>query len=299
MMGSDFRQSPEYQKLLKNFHTKIEELGDGSVRYVQRLLVFPLFKFLLIQGVKDPKALSGAYHVVKKYRCIFSKIAPRITKESSEAANWEHALNEHGYQWDKSAVVPTKTVLVNLEMTEAELLTQMKSKTRYNIRLAERRGVTTEVVDGTSILQTSSYANKFYDIYKQNCRRLKMGTPKRSVLDKIIEAFGDKLFIVCGYLKDGEVGAVALYIVANDTVSYQMNGSTDAGRHDLATNLVVWQGMCEGKRRGCQWFDFEGIDDGRYNVKKWEGFSRFKTGFGGEVVTLIGSYIKKWAFLKS
>jgi lipid II:glycine glycyltransferase (peptidoglycan interpeptide bridge formation enzyme) len=57
--------------------------------------------------------------------------------------------------------------------------------------------------------------------------------------------------------------------------------------------------MLEGKARGCRWLDFDGIYDERYPMtKEWEGFGQFKQGFGGRVVTYLGSYRKWWPFLK-
>jgi len=57
--------------------------------------------------------------------------------------------------------------------------------------------------------------------------------------------------------------------------------------------------MLEGKRRGCRWFDFDGLYDERYQpTEAWQGFTRFKLGFGGQETTYMGSYVKRWPFLK-
>jgi lipid II:glycine glycyltransferase (peptidoglycan interpeptide bridge formation enzyme) len=88
----------------------------------------------------------------------------------------------------------------------------------------------------------------------------------------------------------------------SDQLQTLMNGSTAKGRHEFATNLVVWEGILEGKRRGCRWFDFDGVRDERYRYTKdenWEGVTRFKVGFGGEEVTYLGAYIKRLPFLKA
>jgi lipid II:glycine glycyltransferase (peptidoglycan interpeptide bridge formation enzyme) len=107
-------------------------------------------------------------------------------------------------------------------------------------------------------------------------------------------------FWIYAYVNSGELGAVASFVVNGDTISYQMNGSTAKGRHDFATNLVVWEGMVEGKRRGCRWFDFDGVSDERYPklVEDWKGFGRFKAGFGGEEITYLGTYVKWLPFLR-
>jgi lipid II:glycine glycyltransferase (peptidoglycan interpeptide bridge formation enzyme) len=118
-------------------------------------------------------------------------------------------------------------------------------------------------------------------------------------MENFFKTFGQNLFVVLTYAASGEPAAVASFVVSVDTVSYQMNGSTEKGRHDFATNLTVWEGMREGKRRGCRWFDFDGIYDERYEEDEdWKGFSRFKLSFGGQEVTYLGSYIKRLPFLK-
>ena len=106
--------------------------------------------------------------------------------------------------------------------------------------------------------------------------------------------------MVYACLAGGEIAAVGAYVVAGDTIYYQMNGSTEKGRQEFAPYTVVWEGMLEGKRRGCRWFDFDGIFDERFAKaqKKWKGFSRFKTGFGGVEVTYLGSFSKWFPFLK-
>jgi lipid II:glycine glycyltransferase (peptidoglycan interpeptide bridge formation enzyme) len=127
-----------------------------------------------------------------------------------------------------------------------------------------------------------------------------MKSQPRKELEALVETFQDDFFVAYGYGSSGETDAVASYVVTGDTVLYQMNGSTERGRRDFATCLVVWEGILEGKRRGCQWFDFDGIFDGRFAraQKSWQGFSRFKVGFGGHEVTYLGSFNKWLPFLK-
>ncbi len=297
-MVSDFRQSLGYQALMKQGGCVIADLGGGQVGYVARLRFLPFVSMLVIQSVEDPIALSLADEVSRRYRSLFIKIAPKAILSSNEASVWEKALSEHGYSWDRSGVAPTKTIIVDLGLPETDILSQMKPKTRYNVRLSERRGVTTRVVDGRTVSSNIQDCDEFYTVYSQNCQRIGMKSSRR-VIENIITTFGENLFVVYAYVSGGELAAVASFIVTDDTVWYQMNGSTEKGRHDFATNLVVWEGMLEGKRRGCRWFDFDGVRDDRYKEDEdWKGFSRFKAGFGGREVTYLGSYIKRLPFIK-
>jgi lipid II:glycine glycyltransferase (peptidoglycan interpeptide bridge formation enzyme) len=298
-MREDLRQCPEYQEFLRRFGgTRIQDLGDGQVGYVMRLRWLPFVKMMVIQGVTEPAILSEADRVARRHLALFIKVAPKVTLGSKEASRWEQKLKEHGYSRDKSSIAPTKTLIVDLCASEDDLLMQMKSKTRYNVRLSQRRGVTTEAINGGALARNDSKLDAFHSVYAQNCRRIGMRALPRKWFQKFFRIFDENLFVVLAYASSGEHGAVTCYMVTGDTVWYEMNGSTEAGRRDFATNRAVWEGMLEGKRRGCSWLDFDGIYDERYDDEAWQGFSRFKLGFGGKEVTYLGSYVKWLPFLK-
>ncbi|MDY7076523.1 MAG: peptidoglycan bridge formation glycyltransferase FemA/FemB family protein [Chloroflexota bacterium] len=298
-MSTDLRQCPEYQELLRRFgRVVVEELGEGQVGYIMRMRLLPFVRMTVIQRVKDPFVLSKADQISRRYRTIFAKIAPEVVVGSEGAALWEEKLKEHGYSRDKSSIVPTKTLIVDLVASEDDLLMQMKSKTRYNIRLSQRRGVTTEVVSGRAITKNDKYLDEFHTVYQQNCQRIGIRAAPRKWFRRLFQMFDENLFVVYAYVISGEPAAVACYMVTADTVWYEMNGATEEGRHDFATNRVVWEGMLEGKKRGCRWLDFDGVYDERYDDEDWKGFTRFKVGFGGEEVTYLGSYVKWLPFLK-
>lgn len=297
-MNTDLRQCKEYQEFLCGFGGCFEDLGGGEVGYITRLWFFPFLKIMIVQAVSDPLILSRVDHMCRRYRMISVRVLPKAIVGTEQAAIWDQELREHGYSLDKYSIAPTKTVVVDLALGEEDLLSQMKSKTRYNVRLAERRGVKVEVVDGITIGQNLKYLDEFHSVYSQNSKRIGVGSAPKEWFGKLFETFGQNLFVVYAYLSSGEIGAVGCYIVTEDTVWYQMNGTTEAGRKDFAANIVVWEGMLEGKRRGCKWYDFDGIYDERYDDDTWKGFSRFKLGFGGVEITYLGSYIKKFPFLK-
>jgi lipid II:glycine glycyltransferase (peptidoglycan interpeptide bridge formation enzyme) len=299
-MNKDLFQSPAYQEIFRQVGWIVEDLGGGQVGYVMRLKFLPLVSVMGIPRIEDPIALSLADQVVRRYRSLVVRVAPKVIVGSNEAALWEKELRAHGYAWDTSAMVPTKTAVLDLGLSEMDLLGQMKPKTRYNIGLSQRRGVTTKVVKGDTIAKNVNYLDEFYTVYHQNCQRIGIKSMPRKQIEMLFKTLGENLFVLYVYVNSGELGAVASFIVNGDTLLYQMNGSTAKGRQDFATNLVVWEGMLEGKRRGCRWFDFDAVRDERYPKldEDFKGFSRFKAGFGGEEVTYLGTYIKRLPFLK-
>jgi lipid II:glycine glycyltransferase (peptidoglycan interpeptide bridge formation enzyme) len=299
-MNKDSLQSPAFQEFFRQIGWIVEDLGGGQVGYVMGMRFLPLVSVMGIMRVEDPIALSLADRVVRQYRSLVVRVAPKVIVGSNEAVLWEKELRAHGYAWDTFALVPPKTLVLDLGLSEMDLLGQMKPKTRYNIRLSQRRGVTTKVVNGDTIAKNINHLDEFYTVYHQNCQRIGIKSMPRKQIEMVFKTHGENLFVLYVYVNSGELGTVASFIVNGDTLLYQWNGSTAKGRHDFATNLVVWEGMLEGKRRGCRWLDFDGVRDERYPKldENWKGFSRFKAGFGGEEVTYLGTYIKRLPFLK-
>lgn len=144
-MNTDWFQSPAYQEILRQAGRSIvecivEDFGRGQVGYVVRPKFLPLVSVMQIPGIEDPIALSLADQVARRYRSLVVWVAPKITVGSKEAALWEQALRAHGYAWYTSAIAIAKTRVLELGLSERDLLGQMKPKTRYNIRLSQRRG---------------------------------------------------------------------------------------------------------------------------------------------------------------
>jgi len=298
-MTADMRQSQQFQELMRKFGHTVEDLGGGQVSYIMRMKFFSRVNILVILRAEDPIVLSAADKISRRYHSLIVKVAPRIHLGGQEASLWEKELRQHKYSLDKSPVAPTKTLILDLGQSESDLLGQMKPKTRYNIGLSKRRGVTAQVIDGSDFETNGTYFDEFYTVYCENCRRIGTNSLPRAWLEMSAKAFQKDLYVVLTRINNSEVAAVNSFVVTGDTVTYLINGSTEKGRHDFATNLAVWEGMLEGKRRGCKWFDFDGVHDERFKrTEEWEGFTRFKAGFGGEEITYLGSYGKWLPFLR-
>jgi hypothetical protein len=293
-MNSDMRQSPEYQELLRRLGSRVEAVGGEQAAYLSRIIPLPRPTWMVIQRAWDPAVLAPAAQAARRWWAVSIKVAPQAIPGSPEAGAWETALREHGYRPDKIPIAPTKTIRVPLGFSETDLLGQMKSKTRYNIRLSQRRGVCVRVLDGKQIGHSPADFDAFYHFFQSGNRLVRLTTGSRRPYEALFKAFGEKVFVVFAYIGRGELGAVATYMVTGDTVWYQLNRTTAEGRRDFAANLAVWEGMREGQRRGCRWFDFDGVYDERFPDEAWKGFSRFKAGFGGEEVAYLGSYVKWW-----
>jgi peptidoglycan pentaglycine glycine transferase (the first glycine) len=299
IMHRDYRQSKGFQELSRSGGATVVDLGGGDVGYVLSPKFLPWLRILIAPYVHDPESLAAADEWSRRCRAVFVNLVPQVVAGSEGAERWQRALDGHRYSVARLGSAPTKTLMLELDPDADELLRGMKEKTRYNIRLAERRGVTAEVLDGRAVLGDGGRFDEFYSVYEQNCRRVGTKSQPHQTLRQFVGGLQEDVFAVFAR-SGGETAAVALCVLNDGTAVYEMNGSTEGGRKAFAPTLVMWKAILEAKRRGCRRFDFGGTFDGRYQKAQevWKGFSQFKAGFGGLEVTYLGSFVKWLPFLR-
>lgn len=190
--------------------------------------------------------------------------------------------------WQKSEVdvQPRHTLRLDLGLSEEELLAQMHHKTRYNIRLGERRRVQVEFeqtcVSVDSFVRLSgdvSARQPFHyhppDYYEALCRVL--GTAK--MLELAVARF------------ETEVLAVLWLVSFGDTVTYVHGASSSQQRGLMAPQVLQWASIQRARARGARWYDFFGVAPHDASADHaWAGITRFKEGFGGQRVTYLGAH---------
>jgi len=294
-VSDDYRQCKAYQNQAVMRKEGLVPLGS-EVGYTLRVVL--LLKTLIAPRVKDLAILEIMEEQIEKCRPGIMVVAPKVEAGGPEAEAWDKKFRLFGYSPAGGGVAPTKTLEVSLGEPEEEILAQMASRTRYNIRLAERRGVNINIYSGQEELATPGLFDEFFTVYHENCKRVKIASESKKNLRLLLESFQDDAILIHAHFENS-ICAVASLVVSGDSVTYYVNGSTEVGRKNFAPNLVVWEGMKAGKSKGCKWFDFDGIFDERYpGQKEWEGFTRFKKGFGGVERTYIGSFMKWFPMLK-
>ena len=177
----------------------------------------------------------------------------------------------------KNSFVPAKTIQIDLQKSENELLSRCKAKTRYNIGLAKRRGV---------IVKRSADISRFCDLCKSASRERGMWLPQDSEIRALWDAFSNtnNADLLVAH-KDAELLGGVFVCYSQDTAYYMYAGSTKKGKKLFAPTLLAREAIRFAKKRKKKIFDFEGIYDERYpSTKTWRGFTKFKGGFGGKVV---------------
>jgi lipid II:glycine glycyltransferase (peptidoglycan interpeptide bridge formation enzyme) len=192
-------------------------------------------------------------------------------------------VEKYGFHMDKWPLLETKTVKVDLKRKEAEILAGFAKETRYTLR--KRAGWEKEC-------EINNF-DGLYEILQASTKRKKLWLAGRREFDDLVKSFGEKCFCIT-------VGKLAgsLVLMHDGIAYYHYAGATKEGNKLDLPYLVVWKAMQEVKKRGCVFWDFEGIYDARWPNKDWKGFSRFKKSFGGKEVLYSGTYIK-WDLLNA
>ncbi|PIV09826.1 hypothetical protein COS31_00570 [Candidatus Roizmanbacteria bacterium CG02_land_8_20_14_3_00_36_15] len=185
----------------------------------------------------------------------------------------------------KHPLFPEWTQILDLRQSDGELLKNMHHKTRYNIKLAEKKGVIVkETSDGKGF-------KIFSQLYFETCNRQKYfgHTPRYHQI--IWNNLKNNIsHILIAFYKDIPLAAYELFFY-KDTLYYVYGGTSEQYRNLMASNLLMWEAIKLGKKMGAKKLDMWGSLPPNYSQNhSWAGFTRFKKGFGGKFTQFIGSY---------
>jgi len=220
----------------------------------------------------------------RRANAIFVKIDPDVRADTPVGEAVTAALTRCGWRLSGEQIQYRNTVISDLTPSEDALLAAMKPKWRYNIRLAERKGV---VVRGG----TAADLPAFYAMYAETgCRD-----------GFLVRPFGYYRAIWERFLADG-LGHVLLAEVERAPVAglflfrfgptawYFYGASTSQGRDLMPNHALQWAALRWAKAAGCTRYDWWGAPDALDESDPMWGVYRFKQGFGGEFTPWIGAW---------
>ena len=175
---------------------------------------------------------------------------------------------------DDSQRIPFGSHIIDLSLSEEDLIMKMHSKHRNSVRRAERNGVT--VVSGGREL-ISDYLKADAETWERSDRDSYGST----FFEKIIDNLKEHAVIYVAY-KDGEPQAGACYFL-NHKMCYYMYGASITNPEPGATNLLQWIAIKDMKSKGIERFSFVGCRINEDEDSKYHGIQRFKERFGGEL----------------
>jgi lipid II:glycine glycyltransferase (peptidoglycan interpeptide bridge formation enzyme) len=240
------------------------------------------------------KALSNH---ARKRRAIFIKIDPDVvlgTGVPGEADEWTDPVGENfqkelkanGWRFSSDQIQYRNTVQVDLSQSEEAMLAAMKSKTRYNIRLAGRKGVQVRFGDQDDM-------GLLFDMYAETAGRDQFLIRPLEYYHNAWGAF-IKAGLACPLIAEFEgqpIAAVIPFCFAR-RVWYMYGASRNLHRDKMPNQLLQWETMRWAKARGATIYDMWGAPNDFVESDPMWGVWRFKAGFGGQVVRHIGAWDK-------
>jgi len=215
----------------------------------------------------------------REHNLIFIKFEPN----QYNPANYE--LRTTNYVTSPTPLFPNWTQILDLTESEDALMKNLKSKTRYNIRYAEKNGVT--------IFENSSPEGfeTFAELYFETVSRQTYHGHDRSYHRNVWNNLKNNIAHILLAEHEGTVLAAYELFLFNNILYYPYGGSSAQKRNLMASNLLMWEAIRFGKRMGATRFDMWGSLQPDYDKsKEWAGFTRFKEGYGTEFVQFVGSY---------
>lgn len=298
-----FLQSFSWAKYLESLGNKVIYLSvkdKEEIKAVALLEVRKLPKGTCLFCVKGPvldwqntKVLDFILEEIKKIALKEKSVFLRIEPETNE--DLENKLIKLGFikpQLLLNQISPQDTLILNLEKSEGEILSLMKPKTRYNIRLAEKHGV--RVYKSNDIKDI----DKFYKLSLETGQRNKIKILPKEYYNKIIEILGEENSALFVALYQGKPLSSIIVIFWNNLATYLYGASSSQNRNLMANYLVQWEAIKETKKRDIGSYDFWGIAPLEVSSKQltvskqhpWAGVTRFKKGFNGEEIHFPGSW---------
>lgn len=186
-------------------------------------------------------------------------------------------------------VQPREILVTDISLSTETLIARMKPKTRYNVRLAEKHGVSIR------FSWSSEDARAFIDLVYSTTHRKSIRPHPKSYYQNFFTTLSEEEATLAIAEYDGKILAANLLVFFGDTAHYLHGGSSDEEREVMAPFLLHFRSMEEAKRRGCSRYDFGGVRVRSRNGADdtdWDGITRFKQGFDPKAETLLfpGTY---------
>jgi peptidoglycan pentaglycine glycine transferase (the first glycine) len=242
----------------------------------------PEIDFNSIQGSIDHELqifVSYVKNIAREQKSIFIKIEPLDGKVPE-------VLHQFKFKKSKKEIQPRRSVILDLDKPEEELLGAMHHKTRYNIKVAQKHGI---------VAKPGPSFDTFWSLLQKTAKRDRFASHEKGYYKKLLESFGDqslKIDLMLAMkderpLSDARDHALAGAIVLTmDDTAYYMHGASDHEyRALMAPYALHWDLIKYLKEHGVKHYDFWGID-----AQKWPGVTRFKLGWGGRQIEYPGAF---------
>ena len=233
--------------------------------------------YLPKSSLPDKEIIEKLKQIGKEQKAIFIKLEPNVENTSITQL----------VGLTKGKPLFTKhTSVIDLTRSEEEIFNSFKSKTRYNIRLAEKHGVKVQEDNSEKVFEAylkllfETTARQGFYAHNKDYHRQQW---------KILQPAGISHLLTATY--KGKILSAFLLFIFNNTLYYPYGASTREYKELMASTLLMWKAIKFGRAHGCKLFDLWGDTEPNPPPNHpYYGFHRFKEGFSPKLVEFIGTY---------
>ena len=292
-------QSWQWGEFQKSLGYKIWRLGVSEAgQTIAQLLVIKLPLKFNLHILYSPRALllnkslpahqqhqamkmlvDQIKELAKTESAIFFRTDPPLLATDTTSLSIYKSL---GFVLSPKSTQPKDSLWLDISPRAINLLMQMKPKTRYNIRLAEKKGIT--------VVQTTQPTDiaVFNQLMQETSARDRFSPHSDNYYHQQLATLGNKNMLSLFIAYDAQQPlAAALVAWFGQTASYLHGASSNLNREKQAPYLLHWEIIKSAKSRDCAIYDLGGIST--INRHAWAGITRFKLGFGGQTVSYAGN----------
>jgi lipid II:glycine glycyltransferase (peptidoglycan interpeptide bridge formation enzyme) len=230
----------------------------------------------------------------RQRHCIFVKIDPDVREDTTLGRTILHTLGRRGWRFSDDQIQFKNTAFTNLSMGEDALLEALKSKWRYNVRLAERRGIQVRQGNRTDLAA-------FYQLYVETGQRdgflVRPFAYYRTTWETFLQAQKDRnnpaggVLLLAEHAEEPAPVAGIFLFRYGQRAWYFYGASSERRRRDMPNYLLQWSALCWSLAQGCTVYDWWGAPTQLEDEKdQMQGVWQFKQGFEAEFQPHIGAW---------
>ena len=296
----EYYQLPDWANLIRSDYVAVERIyiseNNQPILFAQVYIYKLISKYTQIYIPRGPilyqdnlkadqieEFWQNIKTIASKYKAVFTLIEPdqdiyhnysKILNRQTQATNFER--------------LPHQTQVLDLNLSEEDLLQNMHPKMRYNIKLAQKKGVKILNIPYTHP-EFNKYFDVFFELMQETAKRGDFAIHPKSHYRHLLQSNLDNLKASL-IIAQSEKNILATNIILDTPEQriYLHGASSSQNRNLMAPPLLQWESILEAKKLGKQVYDFWGISTTK---QSWQGISRFKKQFGGKTIDYPNSQI--------
>ncbi len=259
---------------------KVGQLFQHKLPFGRSLLYYPR------GGNLSPAELDFLTKLGRSLGTFMIKIEPYLEATSANLNQFSKLGRKHHFKKSSQPLFPEYTLRLDLKQDHDQIWSNLSSKARYNVGLAQRKGV--------KIIEDTSYqgVDEFNRLISLTTRRHNFLAHKEDYYYDLFESFRTKNIIkILKAVYDQKTIAVWWLFDWQNILYYPYGASDYKYRRLMASNLLAWKAIEYGLDHKKEIFDLWGAAPPDASPSHpWAGFSRFKLSYGAKYWRTIGSW---------